>query len=121
MGASPPSRTKHRRASINYAAEYEDRLQDGTALGGSGHTVMVGQRDDTQGGKWVDKTDEFGPPSATVQDTQVQFTLGAASGGEQAEGAYYVVVLASVDNGETLPAVMELEVTAEADAEAPAL
>lgn len=121
MVASAPRKKKHRLAAIEFAAEYDDDIPDGAALEATGHTVLVGQRDEEKGGAWVEKTAEFGSPSGSTSGTQVRFTLAAAGAGEQAEGTYFVVVLAAVDNGEVLPAVMELEVTAEADASAPAV
>lgn len=100
--------TKHRLETENYFVSFEKRLETGESLTGPPE-VVVARHD---GSEWQDVTAEFGDlsPSVGTDDIGgsshrgVAFTLNAATGSDQPEGAYEVRVRVATDAGRTLVA-----------------
>jgi hypothetical protein len=100
---------KHRDEKEFYAISFDEyRLATDETLTGT-PTVKVRKR--TSSG-WEDKTDEFGTLDVTLGDssTDVEFTLNAASEGEQLPGIYLVYCEVGTSQSRTIVATKWLTV-----------
>lgn len=106
---------KHRNESLQVGVDFDAALNDADSVD-SVDSVKVVQK--TSSG-WADRSAQFGGPTGSISDTQVNLTLGAAATDEQPAGDYRVYVEITTVDGETLVETPTLRVEDTADTGAP--
>jgi hypothetical protein len=90
---------KHRRESLDVAVGFSSLLDDGDGLASIDDVVIT-----KHGAPDTDVSSQFGSPSGTINGTDVELSLGAASGSGQQEGLYKLLVEVTTSGGDTLVA-----------------